>query len=63
MMSGRGVHRTGTLALSGMMVALGVALIVQALSAGTFSARLLLGVLFLAGGGGRIFVERRRGSG
>jgi hypothetical protein len=46
-----------------MMVALGVALIIQALSADALSVRLLLGVLFLAGGGGRIFVERRRGSG
>ncbi|HEY0517271.1 MAG TPA: hypothetical protein VGD00_09130 [Solirubrobacteraceae bacterium] len=46
------------------MAAIGVALIVQALSAGAaLSGRLLLGVLFLAAGIGRTYVEVRRGRG
>ena len=60
-MSGRGVHRSGTLVLSVLMIVIGIALIVQATSAtGSLSSR-LLGALFLAGGVGRIVIERRRG--
>jgi uncharacterized protein (DUF697 family) len=62
-MTGRQVHRSGTLVFSVLMVAIGVALIVQVLSGdgGVLSARLLLGVLFLAGGVARVYLERRRG--
>jgi hypothetical protein len=61
-MSGRGVHRAGTLVLSTLMIAVGVALVVQAATAAAaFSSRLLLGVLFVAGGAGRLVIERRRG--
>ena len=61
-MSGRGVHRGGTLVLSALMIAVGIALIVQATTAtGALSSRLLLGVLFIAGGAGRMEIERRRG--
>lgn len=62
-MTGRGAHRAGTLALSLLMVAIGVALVVQAVSGngGVLSPRLLLGVLFAAAGAGRLYVERRRG--
>ena len=51
--------------LSMAMVAIGIALVVEALSGhgGILSARLLLGVLFLAGGSGRLYVETRRGRG
>jgi len=52
----------GTLVLSLVMVAVGLALIVQVVSgnAGSFSPRLLLGVLFVAAGCGRWYVEVRR---
>jgi hypothetical protein len=62
-MTGRQVHRSGTLVLSVAMAAIGVALIVQVLSGhgGVLSARLLLGVLFLAGGIARLYLERKRG--
>ena len=45
---------------------IGVALIVQAVdghSGGTISVRLLLGVLFLAAGVGRLYAEVKRGRG
>ncbi|HEY7932221.1 MAG TPA: hypothetical protein VID48_00205 [Solirubrobacteraceae bacterium] len=61
-MLGNRIHRTGTLVLSLAMVVIGVALIVQALSATLISGRLLAGVLFLAAGVGRMYVEARRGS-
>jgi len=55
----------GTFVLSLLMVAIGLALIVQVASGdgGVLSARLLIGVLFLAAGVGRAFVEIRRGRG
>ncbi len=48
---------------STLMLLIGVALIVQALGSlgGGLSTRLLLGVLFTAGGVGRLYVELRRG--
>ena len=51
-----------TLVLSLLMGALGLALIVQAVSGGgsPLSPRLLLGVLFVAAGAGRWYVEVRR---
>jgi hypothetical protein len=60
-MSGRGVHRASTVVLSLLMAAIGVALIVQAVGGrgGAISPRLLLGVLFLAAGAGRLYVVRR----
>jgi hypothetical protein len=62
-MTGRTVHRSGTYVLSVLMAAIGVALIVQVLTGdgGVLSARLLLGVLFLAGGLARLYLERKRG--
>jgi hypothetical protein len=64
-MDGRQAHRAGTFTLSLLMAAIGVALVVQALSGhgGVISPRLLLGVLFIAAGAGRMYVERRRGGG
>jgi hypothetical protein len=64
-MNGRQAHRMGTFVLSLLMVAIGLALIVQVASGdgGVLSARLLIGVLFLAAGIGRAFVEVRRGRG
>jgi hypothetical protein len=61
-MNGRQAHRTSTLALSLLMVAIGVALVVQAAAgSGVFSPRMLIGVLFVAAGCGRGYVEIRRG--
>jgi len=53
----------GTFVLSTAMVVIGVALIVEAVGGQTSStlAYLLLGVLFVAGGGARGYVEVRRG--
>jgi hypothetical protein len=61
-MTGRTVHRSGTVLFSVLMVAIGVALIGQTLGSGTsvLSARLLLGVLFLAAGIARLYLERKR---
>ena len=52
----------GTVVLSLMMVAIGLALIVQTLAGQTASItpRLLLGVLFIAAGVGRLYIEARR---
>lgn len=61
-MTGRQAHRIGTTVLSLAMVTIGVALVVEAIGGqgGVFSARLLLGVLFLAGGSGRLYLEIRK---
>jgi hypothetical protein len=64
-MRGRQAHRSGTFVLSLLMAIIGIGLIVEALDGGggAISARLLLGVLFIAAGGGRTYVELRRGRG
>jgi uncharacterized membrane protein YadS len=60
-MSGRQVHRASTIALSIAMVAIGLALVVEAVGGdGVASIRLLLGVLFLAAGSGRLYLQARR---
>jgi hypothetical protein len=48
--------------LSAVMVAIGLALIVRTLSAGggPLAAGILLGLLFVAAGAGRLWAERRR---
>jgi hypothetical protein len=57
----RHLHRAGTLMLSAVMVVIGIALVVEALTGlGGISVRLLAGVLFVAGGFGRLYVELRR---
>jgi hypothetical protein len=61
-MTAKQVHRTGTTVLSLAMVAIGIALAVEAIgSDGVLSVRLLLGALFLAAGVGRLYIEVRRG--
>jgi len=64
-MNGRQAHRSGTFLLSLMMALIGVALIVENLSvAGSvISPRMLLGILLIAAGVGRGYVETRRGQG
>ena len=62
-MTGRAAHRAGTFVLSLLMAAIGVGLIVQAAGGhgSPFSPRLLLGVLFVAAGAGRCYLELARG--
>jgi len=62
-MNGRTVHRSGTIVLSVLMAAIGIALIGQVIAGvgGVLSARTLLGVLFLAGGLARLWLEHKRG--
>jgi hypothetical protein len=62
-MTGRTVHHSSTVLLSVVMVVIGVALIGQVIggTGGVLSARLLLGVLFLAAGIARLYLERKRG--
>jgi len=61
-MSGRQVHRAGTTVLSSAMVAIGIALVVEAVAhEGALSARLLLGVLFIAAGSGRLYIQAKKG--
>jgi uncharacterized membrane protein len=61
-MRGRTIHSSSTVVLSLLMAVIGVALVVQAVGghASVLSARLLLGVLFVAAGVGRLYVETRR---
>jgi hypothetical protein len=62
-MNSRQAHRSATLMFSLVMVVIGVALIAQAVDGhgGVISPRLLLGVLFIAAGGGRMYLEEKRG--
>jgi hypothetical protein len=63
-MTGRQLHRAGTTVLSLAMVAIGIALIVEALvGEGVLSIRVLLGFLFVVAGTGRMYVDVRRGRG
>ena len=51
-----------TLVLSGLMVLLGCAIVVRTVAAGggPLAAGVVLGLLFVAAGAGRLWVERRR---
>ncbi len=62
-MRGRTVHRSGTVVLSLLMLAIGVALVGQVIGAGSglLTPRLLLGLLFLAAGIARLYIEIKRG--
>jgi hypothetical protein len=62
-MNPRQAHRSATLMFSLVMVVIGVSLIAQAVDGhgGVISPRLLLGVLFIAAGGGRVYLEAKRG--
>jgi hypothetical protein len=62
-MNGRQAHTLGTFVLSLLMAGIGLALIGQCVSgdADLISPRLLLGVLFIAAGAGRAYLEVRRG--
>jgi hypothetical protein len=64
-MTGRQAHRSATLMFSLVMAIIGVALIVEAVEGhgSVISPRLLLGMLFIAAGAGRVWVEAKRGRG
>jgi hypothetical protein len=51
-----------TAVLSGLMVVIGLALIVRTLSSGggPLAVGMLMGLLFIAAGAGRLWAERRR---
>lgn len=55
------LQRRTTVLLSGAMLVIGVAIIVRTVSAGgsPISIGLLLGVLFVCAGGGRLYLARR----
>jgi uncharacterized membrane protein HdeD (DUF308 family) len=61
-MIGRNVHRSGTVLFSVLMIAIGIALLVQVAGGGgsILSPRLLLGALFLAAGVARLYLEYKR---
>jgi hypothetical protein len=60
-MSGRQIHRAGTSVLSLAMVAIGIALAIEAIGGqGVLSVRLLLGLMFVAAGSLRFYLEVRR---
>jgi hypothetical protein len=63
-MTGRQVHRSSAIVLALLMALVGIALVTEAMAGhgGLLSARTLLGVLFLAGGVGRVYIELRRGT-
>jgi len=52
---------TSTVAMAGVMIVIGIALIVRTLAAGggPFATGLILGVLFVVAGAGRIYLRRR----
>jgi hypothetical protein len=62
-MTGQQAHRTATFVFSLVMIVIGVSLLAQALDGhgGVLSPRLLLGLLFIAAGGGRLYLETKRG--
>jgi uncharacterized membrane protein HdeD (DUF308 family) len=59
----RNVHRGTTILMSSILVVLGFAMIVRTLSGGggALAIGLLLGVLFIAAGAGRIYLAMRPG--
>jgi len=63
MPSPREIHATTTRLLSAVMVVIGVVLLVRTIAEGgsPFSVGVLLGLLFVAAGCGRIMLLRRRG--
>ena len=60
-MSGRGAHRQMTMVMSALLIVLGVAILVRTISegGGPLATGLLLGVLFIAAGAGRLWMARR----
>ncbi|HEY7619424.1 MAG TPA: hypothetical protein VH834_06600 [Solirubrobacteraceae bacterium] len=61
MPSPRDVHRGATRVMSSLMVLIGIALLVEAIVLGGALIGLLLGVLFIAAGAGRLYLATRGG--
>ncbi len=60
MVPGRDLHRRATRVLSSLMIVIGVALVVRTLSAGGGGLLgVVLGLLFVAAGAGRIYLQGR----
>jgi len=61
-MNGRGLHQGSTVALSLVIAVVGAIVVVQSLAESTsaFAARLLIGLLMIAAGIGRLYVATRR---
>jgi hypothetical protein len=61
-MNGRQVHRRATLALSFVMILIGLALLAQVIGGhvSTPGGRLIAAALFLAAGCGRTYIELRK---
>ncbi len=59
----RQLHRSATRVLSLAMIAIGVALVVRTLVAGGggLALGIVLGVLFVAAGGARLYLQARQG--
>jgi hypothetical protein len=57
----RNLHRSATTALSSAMVVIGVAMVISTLArgGGPLAVGVLLGVLFVAAGIGRLYVARK----
>ena len=57
----RSAHRSATLLLSSLMLVLGMAIVVRTIAAGggPGSIGLILGVLFVIAGAGRLYVARK----
>ena len=62
-MSGRDAHRRMTMVMSGLLILLGVAILVRTITAGggPLATGMLLGLLFVAAGAGRLWMARRHG--
>jgi hypothetical protein len=58
----RDIHRRATLVMSALMLVIGLAIVAVTLSngGGPLALGILLGVLFAAAGGGRLYVTWRR---
>jgi hypothetical protein len=56
----RQLHRSTTRVLSFAMVVIGVALLVRTITLGGGATGILLGVLFIAAGGARIYLQIRQ---
>lgn len=59
----RNVHRSSTRTLSAVMLVLGLAMLVSTISrgGGVLSIGIVMGLLFTAAGGGRLYVSLRGG--
>ena len=60
---GRSAHSAGTQVLSALMVGIGIAIVVRTIAegGGALAVGILLGILFVLAGAGRLWTARRRG--